>query len=225
MPWRHVRTAFNPHWAAGRPARSTAARRRLADLADPRRTRRRQDPRRRRMGAGAGNRRAEACGADRACWRDLRRRPRGDDRGRLRTARHSWLMGAAGMAALAPPARVAERHGGAGLLGGRSGIAARAAVRRRLGGRTGQVALSGRLLGHAAIRTAPGPASAPGGDHDAAADPASEAVDRRRGRRHDGHQPRDHGGQRHEPGAGIPQPQSSRAITARASAARSCSAR
>ena len=41
----------------------------------------------------------------------------------------------AGMAALAPPAGVAERHGGAGLLGGRPGEPARTAIRRRLGGR------------------------------------------------------------------------------------------
>ena len=164
--------------AVPRPPRPACAGQRLAGLAHPRRTRRGQDSRRCRMGARGCHRRAGTGGADRACRRNLRRHPRGDDRGRVGPARYSSVVEPAGMAALAPPARLAEWNGGASLLGRRSGEPARTAILRRLGGRTRQMALSRRRLGHAAIRPQARTASAPGGDHDAAADPAAQAADR-----------------------------------------------
>ena len=75
---------------------------------------------------------------------------------------------AARVAGDAQAAGLAERGGGAGLLGERSRVPARAAVRLRLVRRARQVEEGRGGLGHAAVRAAPRDAAAGGGDDDAA---------------------------------------------------------
>ena len=80
---------------------------------------------------------------------------------------------------------MAERRGGAGVLGRGPGQPARAAVRCRLVRRARQVAAGGSGLRHAAVRLAAGRAAAPARHHHAAADPAVETADRRSAHRGD----------------------------------------
>ncbi len=96
--------------------------------------------------------------------------------GRPRRAR---LLRAAVVAAFAAAAGVEDGRHRPGLFVGRPRGAARAAVRRGLGRRGGQMAERRGDVGHAPVRPAPRRAAAPGGDHDAAADPAHPPADRR----------------------------------------------
>ncbi len=126
-----------------------------------------------------------------------------------------------GLQRLAPRTHLAERRGGAALLGGRSGIPARPAIRRRLGRRAGEMALRRGRLGHAAILPAPRRPSAPGGDDHAASDPAAEAPHRRS---RDRDQPGADRRKRRQPRAVLPQRGGRPLSAARGSAGRSWTA-
>ena len=153
--------------------------------------------------------------------RDLRRRAQRDDRGSGRHSGHPRPPRAPGLVAVPAQARMAERRGGACVLGRRSGFLTRSAIRGRLGGRTRQVETCGGDLGHAAIRPSPRFASAPDGDDDAAADPAAEALPRRSaGRGLAGAHRRQCG----EPGAGLPRHGRRAAMPARGSGGRNSTA-
>ena len=110
----------------------------------------------------------------------------------LDEAREVMVFGTSGIMRLdaaRPPARVAgqpqaaglaERGGGADVLGERPGVAARAAVRLRLVRRARQVEEGRGGLGHAAVRAPARPAAAGAGDDDAAGEPAAARDPRRR---------------------------------------------
>ena len=136
----------------------------------------------------------------RARRRNVCRCAAGDDRGRIRLAGRAPCKRAAALRALEGTGGVEVGRAGADLLRRRPRQLARAAVRCRLVRRGRQVAASGAHLGHAAVRAAPGRASADGGDDDAARHGVLEEIARRRGHRGDAG---GDGRQRRQPGADV----------------------
>ena len=149
--------------------------------------------------------------------------------------REVMIEGASGLLRVVAAQRAADldRRRGAGWNGrtARSAQAfsaedpeqpARAAVRRRLVRRARQVAPRRSDLRHAAVRPAAGRAAAPARHHDAAADPADQAADRRSAHRGDA---RGDAGQRRASGAGVSRRGGRRATPARGSGGRSSTAR
>ncbi len=121
----------------------------------------------------------------RAGRRDLRPGPRRDDFRRVGHPRVLAARPAAGVAGDAAPAGVAERGRGADVLGAQPRGAARAAVRRRLVRRAGEVDPRAGGLGHAALRAAARGPSAGAGDDDAEGDAAAAGHPRGGGQRGD----------------------------------------
>ena len=146
------------------PPGPAAARRRLVDLAVPRRARRRQDPGRGQLAGrpGRGPRPRRAPRPDRP---DPARPARGDDRGRQRPPLAPSLdpRHAAEIPGLAPPTRLRQRLPRLRLLGRGSRLPARPPVQRSLGRRVLRLARIGAEGGGRDPGAAPdGPAPAAG---------------------------------------------------------------
>ncbi len=116
---------------------------------------------------------------DCAGGRDARAGAKRDGRGRVGAARGASALRAPALRAVEAASRLAERRGGATVLGGRPRIVARAAIQCGLVRRARQMAEARGDLGHAAIRIALRRGAAPGGDHHAQAGEADQVAARR----------------------------------------------
>ena len=115
----------------------------------------RQDARGRRVGAQHRDgflRRSPRRGADRARGRDARRCAERDGRGRVGSARRACAGRAAALRAVEAHGELAERRGGATLLGGRAPIVCAARNSPPPGATSSANGRSPTNLGHAAIR-------------------------------------------------------------------------
>ena len=136
----------------------------------------------------------------RAGRRDAGRRARGDDRGPVGHPRRCRRRPTA-LRAEPAQAGLRQRRGGADVFLRGPGEPARAAIRRRMVRRAGEMAASAGDVRHAAVRPAAGQEAAPAHHHDAAADPADQAAGGRARRDSDGHA---HRGQWREPRRRVP---------------------